>query len=135
MDNLFSESWMQILQSKWNAEPKIVEPLANAHFNSTIGYGFKGKEYARGMMVIKDGVVAEAGGYDGRTLDWDLRAQPEKWQAWIEEGFGLLKLGPAVATGTLQFAAGNYRQMIRDPKLSHPFLEHFKLMSDIGLDS
>lgn len=133
MDDLFSETWMRALQAKWNAEAKITVPLAKAGFSSSIGYGFKDRAQPRGMLIVENGVVTQAGNYDGRQLEWDLRAVPEKWQSWIDEGFGLMKLGPAVATGALQFARGDYRRMIREPSLSAPFLEHFKLMSDISV--
>lgn len=132
MGELFSQPWMQQLQTKWNATSSIVDPLQKAGFSARIGYGFKGEDSPRGMLVIEHGRVIEAGNFDGGNLDWDLRATPEKWAAWIAEGFGLTKLGPAVATGALQFATGNYRQMIRNPSLSNPFLHHFELMSDLG---
>jgi len=132
MGELFSETWMQALQQKWNADPKIIEPLSKAAFTARIAYGFKDEDKPRGIMVIENGKVIEAGRYTDGPLDWDLRATPEKWSTWIAEGFGLTKLGPAVATGALQFASGNYRQMIRTPSLSHPFLHHFELMSEIG---
>lgn len=132
MGELFSQPWMQQLQSKWNTTSSIVDPLHKASFSARIGYGFKGEVTPRGMLVIENGRAIEAGNYDGGKLDWDLRASPEKWASWIEGGFGLAKLGPAVATGALEFVAGNYRQMIRNPSLSNPFLQHFDLMSELG---
>jgi hypothetical protein len=131
MSELFSEAWMKQLQDKWNATKEITTPLAAAGFSARIAYGFKGDAQATGLLVIENGIVAKAGNYDGGALDWDLRAVPEKWLGWIEEGFGLTKLGPAVATGALQFATGNYRQMIRNPSLANPFMHHFKLMQEI----
>jgi hypothetical protein len=123
---------MQQLQQKWNAATDIVEPLQKADFSARIGYGFKGEDTPRGILVIEHGRVIEAGNFDGGSLDWDLRATPEKWAGWLQEGFGLTKLGPAVATGALQFVTGNYRQMIRNPALSNPFLHHFDLMREVG---
>lgn len=131
MGELFSKAWMQKLQHKWNATASIVEPLQKAAFSARIGYGFKEEDSPRGIIIIEHGRVIDAGEFDGGALDWDLRASPEKWQAWLEGGFGLTKLGPAVATGALQFASGNYRQMIRNPSLSNPFLQHFELMSQL----
>ncbi len=128
MSELFSEIWMQGLQQRWNADETVVKPLAEAKFNARIAYGFKGEDSPRGMLVIQQGKAVQAGSYDGGELDWDLRAEPQRWQEWIDSGFGLSKLGPAVATGALHFAQGNYRQMIRNPALSHPFLHHFELM-------
>lgn len=132
MHELFSEGWMGQLMRLWNAEQEIVAPLQKAGFSSRIAYGFKGEAQPRGMLVIENGVVKQAGGYDGSNLDWDLRASPENWKSWIEHGFGLTKLGPAVATKALEFSQGNYRQMIRNPTLSHPFLQHFRLMCSIS---
>lgn len=132
MSELFTAAWMKQLQDKWNATEDITVPLSKAGFSSRIGYGFKGDEQALVMLVIENGLVTQAGDYDGSPLDWDLRADPDKWLEWINEGFGLTKLGPAVVTGALQFATGNYRQMIRNPALSNPFLQHFSLMQQIG---
>jgi hypothetical protein len=132
MSELFSAGWMKQLQDKWNATTEITAPLAKAEFSARIGYGFKSDDAALGMLVIENGRVSQAGEYDGSALDWDLRADPDKWLIWINEGFGLTRLGPAVATGALQFATGNYRQMIRNPSLANPFMSHFKLMQDIG---
>ncbi|MDH5785168.1 MAG: SCP-2 sterol transfer family protein [Chromatiales bacterium] len=133
MSDMFSDGWMKELQEKWNASSDITGPLAEAKFSARIAYGYKGDEKALGMLVIENGRVVQAGAYDGSELDWDLRADADKWNSWIEGGFGLTKLGPAVATGALQFATGNYRQMIRNPSLANPFLSHFKLMQEIGL--
>ncbi len=132
MSELFSDAWMKQLQERWNATSEITEPLSAASFSARIAYGFKEDDEAIGMLVIEDGVVVEAGSYDGSELDWDLRADADKWLGWIEGGFGLTKLGPAVATGALQFVHGNYRQMIRNPSLANPFMHHFTLMQDIG---
>ena len=132
MSELFTDAWMKQLQEKWNASTDITTPLATAAFSARIAYGFKGEDSARGMLVIESGKVSQAGTYDGSQLDWDLRATPEKWESWINDGFGITKLGPAVATGALQFVTGNYRQMIRNPSLANPFLSHFNLMKEIG---
>lgn len=132
MAELFSPSWMQSLQSKWNATTSIVDPLQKAGFSARIGYGFKNEDSPRGILVIEQGKALVAGEFDGGKLDWDLRATPDNWAKWIEGGFGLTKLGPAVATGALQFVTGNYRQMIRNPSLSNPFLLHFDLMAEMG---
>jgi hypothetical protein len=131
MAQLFSEAWMAKLKENWNSNPKVYEPLQKAHFSARIGYGFKGQPNALGMLHIIDGKVQHAGAVNGAELDWDLRATPESWALWIEKGFGLNKLGPAVATGSLEFAKGNYRQMIQNPSLSFPFLQHFELMRKV----
>jgi hypothetical protein len=132
MSQLFSAAWMAALKEEWNNSPQVYEPLQNAAFSSRIGYGFKGEPRARGFIFVENGKVVQAGAMDDEEqLDWDLRASPENWAAWIEHGFGLSKLGPAIATNSLEFAKGNYRQMIQNLSLSQPFLAHFKLMENI----
>ena len=131
MREIFSTGWMAALQNEWNSTPQVFEPLQKAGFSSRIGYGFKGEPQARGLIVVVNGKVTQAGAMDDGELDWDLRASPENWVAWIEHGFGLNKLGPAIATNSLEFHKGNYRQMIKDLSLSQPFLAHFQLMGKI----
>jgi len=130
--DLFSQTWMEQMQQLWNGSQAIVAPLQKAGFSARIGYGFINDFSPHGMLVVENGHAIEAGYYDGTILDWDLRAIPEKWSEWIDGGFGLSQLGPAVATGTLQFVVGDYRRMIRNPVLSNPFLQHFELMSQIS---
>lgn len=110
MNELFSTAWMTALQNAWNREPHVYAPLEKAGFSSRIAYGFKGEETPRGMIVIDNGKVTTAGAYDGAALDWDLRATPENWRGWLEKGFGLARLGTAVATKQLEFRVGNYRR-------------------------
>ena len=131
MNELFSSGWMVALKDKWNGAEQVYAPLQKASFSARIGYGFKGEPEATGMLVIENGVVTEAGVVTGAPLDWDLRATPENWYSWIESGFDLAKLGPAIATNALEFSKGNYRQMIQNPSLSQPFLKHFQLMREI----
>lgn len=132
MSQLFSEEWMIALKNEWNNSPEVFEPLQKASFSSRIGYGFQGEPSARGYISVENGKVVQAGAMDDSELDWDLRASPENWVAWIEHGFGLSKLGPAIATKALVFNKGNYRQMIQNLSLSQPFLQHFKLMGNIS---
>lgn len=131
MSQLFSESWMLALKKEWNNSPDIVEPLQKAGFSSRIGYGFKEEPHARGYIVVVEGLVTHAGAMEEVELDWDLRASPENWANWIEKGFGLTKLGPAIATHSLEFKKGNYRQMIQNLSLSQTFLKHFQLLGEI----
>lgn len=130
--DIFTQSWMEQMLRHWNSNQGIIKPLQQASFSARIGYGFKSEQAPRGLLVIEDGMAIDAGIYDGSILDWDLRAMPEKWHEWIDGGFGLSQLGPAVATGALQFVVGDYRRMIRNPVLSNPFLQHFELMSQIN---
>jgi hypothetical protein len=131
MSQLFSDTWMNNLKEEWNRDPEVYGPLEKANFSANIAYGFKGEDKPRGVISVVGGRISSAGAFTDQPLDWDLRASPENWKLWLEEGFGLSKLGPAVAMKKLQFATGNYRQMIRNPSLSHPFLLHFELMRKI----
>lgn len=131
MAQLFSDAWMKQFAKAWNNDPKMVMPLANAQFSSNVAYGFTGEEKPRGIIVIKNGKVEHAGLYADEPLNWDLRASFENWRIWLESGFGLSRLGPAVAMGKLKFVTGDYRKMIRNPATSAPFLRHFVIMSEI----
>ena len=131
MSELFSEAWIQSLGEAWNNDLQIVQPLEKAAFTANISYGFIGEDQPRCVLCIVNGKIVTAATYSGENLDWDLRADPKNWEKWISQGFGLTKLGPAVATRTLQFAQGDYRQMIRNPLLSRPFLRHFVLMTEL----
>ncbi|MCP4697438.1 MAG: SCP-2 sterol transfer family protein [Gammaproteobacteria bacterium] len=131
MNELFSDLWMKALAGKWNETEKITIPLEKEEFSATITYGFKGEEKPKGVMIVKDGVVIYAGCYKNEKADWDLRATQEKWQSWIEMGFGIAQLGSAITTRALVFEKGNYRELIKHLGLSHPFLNHFALMSKI----
>ena len=131
MSQLFSDIWMNDLIDAWNNDAGVYGPLQQANFTANIAYGFKGEDQPRGLISIVSGKVTNGSAYAGENLDWDLRASPENWQLWLKEGFGLTRLGPAVAMKKLQFTVGNYRQMIRNPSLSHPFLQHFELMRRI----
>ncbi len=135
MNQLFSAEWMAALKEEWNRTPQIHVPLQKAAFTARIGYGYKGETRARGMLSIVNGMVQDARAMDDLDLDldWDLRASQKDWASWIESGFGLTKLGPAIATNSLEFAKGNYRQMIRNLSLSQPFLQHFQLMKKLKL--
>ncbi len=132
MNKLFSEQWIKSLGDAWNNDPKIVQPLHEAGFSSKISYGFIGDKYPKCLLDIVNGKIISADLYTSETVDWDLRADVQNWEKWVTRGFGLTKLGPAVATRTLQFAQGDYRQMIRNPLLSRPFLRHFVLMTQLN---
>ncbi len=131
MSDLFSEQWIQELGKAWNNDNLVLEPLEKAEFTANISYGFIGEENPRCLLTIVNGKAVNASLYDNDHLDWDLRADRKNWGKWLTGGFGLTKLGPAVATRALQFAAGDYRQMIRNPLLSRPFLRHFVLMTQL----
>lgn len=132
MSELFSEAWIKSLGEAWNNDPQIVDPLHKAKFSSQISYGFIGDKHPKCFLAIINGKIVNASLYNNEAIDWDLRADLHNWEKWVSKGFGLTKLGPAVATRSLQFVQGDYRQMIRNPLLSRPFLRHFVLMTKLN---
>jgi len=91
----------------WNAEKTMVDELNGQRFSAVVGYGFPDAPAPKSMLVVVRGVVERAGGYDGRELDWDLRAAPMDWLAWLNRGFDLSNLLVAVGSGRLQVRKGD----------------------------
>ena len=131
MAQLFSDAWMNALGSAWNKDAKMTQNLEKVHFDSNIGYGYKDEEKPRAVLVVRDGKVVHAGAYTDQELNWDLRADLASWQNWLTTGFGLARLGKATTTGELKFVTGDYRQMVKNIKLSVPFLRHLDLMGEL----
>lgn len=128
---LFDESWMKGYQLQWNAEPGLYEALGKINFNSVIGYGFKDDEAPKGFIVVESGQAVDAGEYDGRPLNWDLRADESNWKIWLQREIGMTGLGLAYTTGKLKFAIGDYKEMVSDPRTAGPFIKSFAAMSRI----
>ncbi len=134
MAKIFSDSWMQAFAKLWNEDKEMIEKLSEANFTSTIGFGCKGDDTPVGIVEVKNGEIVYAGEFRGQTLDWDMRADIDAWKEWLTDGFGFNKLGVSVSTGKLQFTAGDYRQMIRNPNMAGPFLRHFELMAKLDTE-
>lgn len=131
MESLFSREWVERFASQWNANTDMIEPLAAANFDSVIAFGFTGEINPAVLVEVKNGRVEKAGLYNlvnSPVANWDLRAAPEQWAKWKQEGLGIAGLGVAVASGNLQFKSGDYRRMIRTPQLAGPFLKFFTLL-------
>lgn len=131
MADLFSPEWMAQYQEQWNAEPDLSDALAKINFDSVIGYGFKGEDQPRGVLVVKDGKAVEAGAYNGQTLSWDLRAKPEDWEKCFQKGLNMMGLSGAYMQGKLKFVVGDYWAMIKDPRMVNPFLKSFSVMGQV----
>lgn len=131
MPELFSEEWMKAYQTEWNNEPELSNALAEIHFNSSIGYGFIGDDKPIGVLVIEEGKAVKAEAYNGQTLNWDLRATKENWDKWIEKGLGMAGLGMAYVGGKLKFKTGDYKAMIKDPRMAGPFVKSFSVMGKV----
>ena len=131
MADLFSAEWMAGFQNAWNAEPELAGELAKIGFNSNIGYGFKGEDAPRGILVVENGVATGAGAYAGQPLNWDLRADAATWQGWISKPPGMMGLGMAYTSKKLQFAVGDYAAMVKDPRMAGPFMKSFSVMARV----
>ena len=131
MADLFSDEWMKKFQEEWNAEADLSDELAKIGFSSVIGYGFKGDDQAAGYIQVEDGKVTEAGKYDGQSLNWDMRADSANWQKWFEKELGMTGLGMAVTTGKLKFSEGDFKAMVKDPRMAGPFVKSFAVMGRV----
>ena len=128
---LFDDAWMKGFQEQWNAEPGLYQALANINFNSVIGYGFKGDDKAIGFIAVENGQCVDAGVYDDRELNWDLRADQGSWEKWLKKELGMTGSGLAYATGKLKFAIGDYKAMVSDPRMAGPFIKSFAAMGRV----
>lgn len=134
MAALFSDEWMKQLMDAWNAEPDVKDKLAEIGFNSVICCGFKDEENPRGVFVVENGVCVRAGSWIDESADWDMRAKLDDWLKWVRKGIGMMGLGTAYATGKLKFKVGDYKAMMKDPRMAGPFVKSFGLMQQVGAD-
>jgi hypothetical protein len=77
------------------------------------------------------GVAEHAGRYDGRELDWDLRATPADWMRWLSQGFDLSGILVAVGANRLQIRKGDHKRILRKPPLVGALLRAFALMPEV----
>ncbi len=131
MADLFSAEWMKSFGEAWNAEPELGVALGKIGFNSVIAYGFTGDPQASGYIKIENGMVVDSGAYSGQTLNWDLRCKKEDWLKWIQSPPGMMGLGMAYTTGKIKFATGDYGAMLKDPRMSGPFIKSFSVMGRV----
>lgn len=128
---LFSKEWMLGFQNEWNTDLELTKELAQIKFNSVIAYGFACDKQPAGVIKVVKGKVASAGDFDGETLNWDLRAEPEVWLDWIQYPPGMMALGIAYTSQKLKFKKGDYASMIKDPSIAGPFIKSFVVMSRV----
>ena len=131
MATLFSDEWMNKLKDLWNADPEVKDKLAEIDFNSVIACGFKDGDKPLGVFVVEKGECVRAGLYDGEELNWDMRASEKDWGKWMAKPLGMTGMGMAFTTGKLKFKVGDFKAMIKDPKMAMPFVKSFGLMSQI----
>jgi putative sterol carrier protein len=131
MSDLFCDEWMKKFQQEWNNEADLSDALAKIEFTSVIGYGFKGDAQAKGYINVENGKVTAAGIYDGQNLNWDMRADKDNWNKWFSKSLGMTGLGMAVTTGKLKFISGDFKAMIKDPRMATPFVKSFSVMGRV----
>ncbi|EDN68496.1 conserved hypothetical protein [Beggiatoa sp. PS] len=131
MADLFSDAWMKSYMEEWNNEPELSGKLADINFNSKIAYGMVNEDKPRGILVIENGKVTSAAAYNDDEINWDLRASEESWNKWIEKGLGMASLGAAYVSGKLKFKIGDYKAMIKDPRMAGPFVKSFTVMGRV----
>jgi len=131
MSQLFNDIWMKKYQSIWNKDPELSKALEKISFDSTIGYGFPDETMPRGFIIIQNGHVVDAGRYEGQPLNWDLRAKEDHWKEWLNREVGVTSVGLAYSTGKLKFIAGDYKNMIKSPSMSRPFVKSFSAMGRV----
>ncbi|MCP3852978.1 MAG: SCP-2 sterol transfer family protein [Gammaproteobacteria bacterium] len=131
MPTLFSDDWMKTFQDVWNGEPELKDALAQIDFNSAIGYGVPGEDKPRGFISVTNGEIVEAGSYGDQDLNWDIRADEKNWDKWLSKGIGMAGMGMAVTTGKMKFKAGDFKAMIKDPRMAGPFVKSFEAMGKV----
>lgn len=131
MSEVFSEAWMREYARLWNAEQAMVRELTRQRFNAAVGYGFPDTVDPKSMLVVARGVAEHAGRYDGRELDWDLRAAPADWVRWLSQGFDLSSILVAVGANRLQIRKGDHKRILRKPPLVGALLRAFALMPEV----
>lgn len=130
MATMFDQEWLKGFAARWNDSAEMTGPLGQAKFCSIIGFGYKDEELPRVTFHVQDGKVVRATTAQSNEVayDWDLRAEPARWEAWRENPLTIMSLGVAVSQGAIQFKTGDYRGMIRQMHLAKPFLHFFTIL-------
>ena len=128
MSQLFSDIWMKHYQAEWNRDAELTQALEKINFNSNIGYGFPDEKSPRGLIIVQQGQVIDAGTYQGQAMNWDLRAREKHWLEWLNREVGATGFGLAYSTGKLKFIVGDYKSMIKMPEMARPFIKSFSAM-------
>ena len=128
----FTSEWAQAYQAAWNREPPEADVRRDTAFAGAIGLGWPDDDNARCLLVVRAGRVVEAGGYDGRRLDWDLRASREHWCRWSAGAVEALDLGIAMAARRLVVRRGDYDRLIEDAHGAGALLGAFRLLARVS---
>lgn len=133
MLRLFDDAWMRKFKDEWNRDPYLASHLKQINFSSTIAYGFPDEDAPRACIVVENGYITKAEKYKNQQLNWDLRARENHWKEWLSREVGTTGIGLACSTGKLKFIEGDYKAMIRNPKMSSPFIKSFSAMGRVEL--
>ncbi|MCK5665709.1 MAG: SCP-2 sterol transfer family protein, partial [Thiotrichaceae bacterium] len=60
-----------------------------------------------------------------------IRADQKNWEKWLSKGIGMAGLGMAVTTGKMKFKVGDFKAMIKDPRMAGPFIKSFEAMGKV----
>ena len=131
MTELFSPEWMNAYKASWNDEPKLTEPLAEINFSTSIGYGLLDEDKPRGVLVVENGKATFGGAYDNQEMNWDIRADSDLWDQWMKSPPNMTKIGMAYTMRKLQFKQGDYAAMLKEPRMTGPFIKSFETMSAV----
>ena len=82
--------------------------------------------------MVEKGDCARAGDWSGEEANWDMRGDRKDWMKWLQKPLGMTGMGMAFTTGKLKFLKGDFKAMIKDPRMAGPFVKSFALMSQIG---
>lgn len=128
MAELFSDEWMKSFMEQWNQEPGLAGALEQIDFGSVIGYGFDNDDQPKGVITVQNGKAVAAGQYNGEELNWDIRCAEAQWKKWISKPPGMMGLGMAFTAGKMKFKVGDYGSMLKDPRMTAPFIKSFSVM-------
>ncbi len=128
MPELFTNDWATNYKEIWNSGEGIAQELGQFDFNSVVAFGIEAEDEPRVVLIIVNGQIVSAGSPNGESINWDLRATSESWDALVAKPPGLMKLGLAYTSRKLKFNKGDYAVMIKDPRLSAAFVKCFALM-------
>ncbi len=128
MPELFSNEWANNYKEIWNSDEGIAAELGQHQFDSVVAFGVDGEDSPRVVLTIASGVIVSATSSSDESVNWDLRATLDNWQALVTKPPGLMKLGLAYTSRKLKFKQGDYAVMIKDPYLSTAFVKCFALM-------
>ena len=131
MSEQFSPEWMDAFKDAWNQNPIMTEPLAEINFCSNIAYGFLDEENPRGVLVVENGIATFGGAYNDQSLNWDIRANKDLWDQWIENPPNMTKIGLAYTMRKMQFKQGDYAAMLKEPRMAGPFIKSFETMAQV----